>query len=191
MVPPQAVRSLTPTESTSPFVPRYNIQTGATFDISCFGTAGIPGYTLELYKDGLVIGDGDLSSTTLTPADPATLQKTVTLSFADFQPEHNGVYYCSATVTGSEPFVPQESDLFLYGTCKLCMTVNSISPLGVSIEVKVSLSLLSLLKLVAVHAIPGRLYCIFSTPLSGPKQQLLVSSRVTPLGLCSCLEERT
>ena len=144
MVPPQPVRSTNPTESTSPFVPRYNIQTGVMFDISCIGIATTPDYTLELYKDGVVIRDGDLTDTTLTPADPAALQKTVSLSFADFQPEHNGVYYCGATLTGSDPFVAQESDLFLYGTCKLCVTVDSFLPLGVDIEVKVDFFAFSL-----------------------------------------------
>lgn len=123
MIPPEDVRSEIPTEATNPFVQRYNIRTEAMFTISCFGTAGIPDYVLEFYKDNLVIADGDLTDATLTPADPTALQKTVSLSFTNFQPEHNGVYYCNATMTGSEPFVPVESDLYLYGICKLCMMV--------------------------------------------------------------------
>lgn len=120
MVPIPSARSTNPAV-TKPFAFRYNIQSGAEFSISCFGGASIPGYTLEFYKDGQVIEDGDLPNTTLTPANPQTLQKYISLNFTNFQSEHNGVYYCNATLTdGSMPFIVNEAaDLYLYGTCKL------------------------------------------------------------------------
>ena len=120
MVPIQSARSQNPAV-THGIAFRYNIQSGAAFSISCFGGSSIPDYTLEFYKDGRVIEDGDLPNTTLTPADPQTLQKYISLNFTNFQPEHNGVYYCNATLTdGSRPFILNETaDLYLYGTCKL------------------------------------------------------------------------
>lgn len=119
MVPDNAVRSGNPVAP--PFAHRYNIRTGAQFVISCFGNALTVDYTLEFYKDGRVIGDADLPDTLLTPANPEMGQKQISLNFSNFQPEHNGIYYCNATLSnGLEPFILNEAqDLYLYGTCKL------------------------------------------------------------------------
>ena len=132
MIPAAEVRSLNPVGP--PFAHRYNIQRGADFRIVCYAShASTSDYTLEFYKDGRVIGDGDLSDTVLTPADPQAGRKQISLNFTNFQPEHNGVYYCNATLSsGLLPFVLDEAaDLFLYGTCKLCTRAHAyILPLA-------------------------------------------------------------
>lgn len=127
MVPPDAARSGNPVAP--PFVHRYNIRRGADFHIGCFvPQASTSDYTLEFYKDGQVIGDRDLPDTVLTPADPPAGQNQVSLNFSNFQPEHNGVYYCNATLnSGSLSFILDEAtDLFLYGTGKLCMRTKCV-----------------------------------------------------------------
>ena len=48
----------------SPF--RYNLNTGAAFNISCLITHTSSAFTGYLYKDGVVIRDRDLVNTTLT-----------------------------------------------------------------------------------------------------------------------------
>ena len=132
MIPAAEVRSMNPVAP--PFAHRYNIQRGADFRIACFAHhASTSDYTLEFYKDGRVIGDGDLPDTVLTSADPQAGNKQIALHFPNFNPEHNGVYYCNATLSsGLLPFILDEAaDLFLYGTGKLCMrTIVYILPLA-------------------------------------------------------------
>ena len=96
---------------------RYNLNTGAAFNISCSSTDTSDAFTVSFYKDGVVISEGDLEDTTLTETAPSTIQKVIQLQFLNFQPVHDGVYHCVA----SNASVVESSDLYLYGSGEDCM----------------------------------------------------------------------
>ena len=72
MIPPSGVRSSNTAATNSQF--RYNLNTGAAFNISCSSTHTSDAFTVSFYKDGVVISDGDLEDTTLTETAPSTTQ---------------------------------------------------------------------------------------------------------------------
>ena len=98
---------------------RYNLNTGAAFTISCSFTHTSDDFTVSFYKDGVVIGGGDLEDTTLTETAPETNQKFIQLQFIDFQPVHDGVYHCFAMARDTDE--EESSDLYLYGSGEECM----------------------------------------------------------------------
>ena len=98
---------------------RYNLNTGAAFNISCSSTHTSGDFTVSFYKDGVVISDGDLEDTALRETTLSTTQKFIQLDFLNFQPVHDGVYHCSAS-NASEV---ESSDLYLYGSGEDCMCV--------------------------------------------------------------------
>ena len=98
---------------------RYNLNTGAAFNINCSSTHTSGAFTVFFYKDGVVISDGDLEDTTLTETVPSTTQKFIQLQFFNFQPVHDGVYHCFT----SNASVVESSDLYLYGSGEDCMCV--------------------------------------------------------------------
>ena len=116
-IPPPEVRSSNPAVTGSPF--RYNLNTGAAFNISCLITHTSDAFTGYFYKDGVVIRDGDLANTTLTETVPSTTQKSVQLQFLNFQSVHDGVYHCFANTSDTNEEV--SSDLYLYGSGEDCM----------------------------------------------------------------------
>ena len=99
---------------------RYNLNTGAAFNISCSSTHTSDDFTVSFYKDGVVIGDGDLVHTTLTETVPSTAQKFIQLEFLNFQAVHDGVYHCFAN-TSCDTDEELSSDLYLYGSGEDCM----------------------------------------------------------------------
>ena len=118
-IPPSGVRASNNAVTGSPF--RYNLNTGAAFNISCNFTHTSSDFTVSFYKDGVVFGHGDLEDTTLTlPANTAT-QKLIQLEFLDFQPVHDGVYHCFASASDTNEEL--SSDLYLYGSGEDCMCV--------------------------------------------------------------------
>ena len=72
LAPPSGVRSSNTAFTNSRF--RYNLNTGAAFNISCSSTHASDAFTVSFYKDGVVIGDGDLVDTTLTETATSTVQ---------------------------------------------------------------------------------------------------------------------
>ena len=68
----------------------------------------------------MVISDGDPIDTTLTGPTAGT-EQTLELAFSDFQPVHDGVYYCSASTTDTNEEV--SSDRYLYGSGEDCPPV--------------------------------------------------------------------
>ena len=116
-IPPSEVLSGNPAATGSPF--RYNLNTGAAFNISCFITHTSDAFTVSFYKDGVVIRDGDLVNTTLTETVHASIQKSIQLQFLNFQPVHDGVYHCFANTSDTNEEV--SSDLYLYGSGEDCM----------------------------------------------------------------------
>ena len=98
---------------------RYNLNTGAAFNISCTFTHTSDDFTVSFYKDGVVISDGDLEDTTLTETVPSTTQKGIQLEFLNFQPVHDGVYHCFASASDTDEEL--SSDLYLYGSGEDCM----------------------------------------------------------------------
>ena len=100
--------------------PRYNLNIGAVFNISCRITHSSDAFTLYFYKDGVVIGDGvDLVNTTLTVTNLSSLQQIIQLQFLNFQPVHDGVYHCSANTSDTNE--TEASDLYLYGSGEDCL----------------------------------------------------------------------
>ena len=118
MVPPSGVQSSNPAATGST---RYNLNTGAAFNISCTSTHTSDDFTVSFYKDGVVISDGDLEDTTLTETAPSTTQKFILLEFLNFQPVHDGVYHCFASASDTNE--EESSDLYLYGSGENCMCV--------------------------------------------------------------------
>ena len=116
-IPPSEVRSSNPVATGSLF--RYNLNTGAAFNISCLITHTSDAFTGYFYKDGVVIRDGDLVNTTLTETVLSATQKSVQLQFLNFQPVHDGVYHCFANTSDTNEEV--SSDLYLYGSGEDCM----------------------------------------------------------------------
>ena len=115
MVPPSGVRSSNPAVTGST---RYNLNTGVAFNISCSFTHTTDAFTVSLYKDSMLISNGDLVDTTLTlPATTAT-QKGIQLEFLNFQPVHDGVYHCFANTSDTNEEL--SSDLYLYGSGEDC-----------------------------------------------------------------------
>ena len=121
LVPPSGVRSNNPAHTNSRF--RYNLNTGAVFNVSCSFTYTCDAFTVSFYKDGVVISDGDLEDTILTEAAPSTTQMSIQLEFLNFQPVHDGVYHCSAITSDTNEEL--SSDLYLYGAGEDCMYVWS------------------------------------------------------------------
>ena len=115
--PPSEVRSSRPVLGSSST--RYNLITGAAFNISCLITHTSDAFTGYFYKDGVVVRDGDLVDTTLTVTVLSTTQKSVQLQFLNFQPVHDGVYHCFANTSDTNEEV--SSDLYLYGSGEDCM----------------------------------------------------------------------
>ena len=119
MIPPSGVRSSNTALTNSQF--RYNLNTGATFNISCISTHTSDAFTVSFYKDGVVISDGDLVNTTLTETALSTTQTFIQLEFLDFQPVHDSVYHCLASASDTDEEL--SSDLYLYGSGEDCMCV--------------------------------------------------------------------
>ena len=103
---------------------RFNLNTGATFNISCIITHSTNAFTIYFYKDGVVISDGELVNTTLTVTVHTSTQWTVQLQFLNFQPVHDGVYHCFANT--SDTMEEMSSDLYLYGSGEDCRWYYSI-----------------------------------------------------------------
>ena len=123
LVPPLEVLSSNPALATYPT--RYNLNTGAAFNISCFIGHSLNTFTVYFYKDGVVISDGDLVNTTLTETIHASSQKSIQLQFLNFQPVHDGVYNCFANT--SYTMEEMSSDLYLYGSgedCRWCYSIH-------------------------------------------------------------------
>ena len=119
MIPPFGVRSSNTVFTNSQF--RYNLNTGAAFTIICSSTHTSDAFTVSFYKDGVVIGDGDLEDTNLTESSISTTQKFIELEFLDFQQIHDGVYHCFASASDTDEEL--SSDLYLYGSGEDCMYV--------------------------------------------------------------------
>ena len=118
-IPPSGVRSNNTAATNSQF--RYNLNTGATFNISCSSTHTSSDFTVSFYKDGVVISDGDLVNTTLTETALSSTQKVIQLQFLNFQPVHDGVYHCFARASDTDEEL--SSDFYLYGSGEDCMCV--------------------------------------------------------------------
>ena len=116
-IPPMGVQSSNPAFTNSQF--RYNLNTGAAFNISCSFTHTSNAFTVSFYKDGVVISDGDLVDTTLTETAPSPTQKIIQLQFLNFQPVHDGVYNCFASA--SDTMETNMTALYLYGSGEDCM----------------------------------------------------------------------
>ena len=116
LIPPSGVRSRNTALTGST---RYNLNTGAAFNISCTVAHTMDAFTVSFYKDGVVISDGDLVNTTLTETAPTTTQKIIQLQFLNFQPVHDGVYHCFASASDTNE--EESSDLYLYGSGEDCM----------------------------------------------------------------------
>lgn len=118
LVPPGDQLSATTTLGNNPT--RYNLNAGAMFPISCTFTHTSDAFTVDFYEDGVVISDGNLPDTTLTPTEldllPATFERTLQLEFLNFQAVHDGVYHCSASTTDTMEVL--SSDMYLYGSGK-------------------------------------------------------------------------
>ena len=119
LVPPSGVRSSNTAITNSQF--RYNLNTGAAFNISCSFTYTSDDFTVFFHKDGVAISEGDLENTTLTETAPSTTQKFIQLGLPNFQPIHDGVYHCSAITSDTNEEL--SSDLYLYGSGEDCMCV--------------------------------------------------------------------
>ena len=117
MIPPSGVRSSNTAFTNSQF--RYNLNTGAAFNISCSSTHTSGSFTVSFYKDGVVIRDGDLEDTTLNESTASAAQKMIQLEFLDFQPVHDGAYHCFASTSDTNEEL--SSDLYLYGSGEDCM----------------------------------------------------------------------
>ena len=117
LIPPSGVRSSNNAVTGSPF--RYNLNTGAAFNISCSSTHTSSDFTVSFYKDGVGVSDGDLVNTTLTETAPSIAQKFILLEFLNFQPVHDGVYHCFASASDTNEEL--SSDLYLYGSGEDCV----------------------------------------------------------------------
>ena len=100
---------------------RYNLNTGAAFNISCSSTHTSSDFDSYFYKDGVRISEGSLEDTTLTETVPSTTQKGIQLEFLNFQPVHDGVYHCFANASDTNEEL--SSDLYIYGSGEDCMCV--------------------------------------------------------------------
>ena len=116
LVPPSGVRSDNPALTGST---RYNLNTGAAFNISCTVSHSSNAFSISFYKDGVVISGGDLVDTKLTETTPTTTQKIIQLQFLNFQPVHDGVYHCFASA--SDTLETNMTALYLYGSGEECM----------------------------------------------------------------------
>ena len=119
LIPPSGVRSSNTAATNTQF--RYNLNTGAAFNISCSSTHTSDDFTVSLYKDGVVISDGNLEDTTLTETVPSTTQKVIQLEFLNFQPVHDGAYHCFASASDTNEEL--SSDLYLYGSGEDCRQI--------------------------------------------------------------------
>ena len=121
MVPPSGVQSGNNAFTGST---RYNLNTGAAFNISCSSTHTSDAFSVSFYKDGVVISDGDLEGTTLTLLAIITTQTFIQLEFLNFQPVHDGVYHCFASASDTNEEL--SSDLYLYGSGEDCICVYEV-----------------------------------------------------------------
>ena len=121
LIPPSGVRSSNTAATNSQF--RYNLNTGAAFNINCTSTHTTDDFTVSLHKDGVVISDGDLVETTLTEIVISATQTFIHLQFLNFQPVHDGVYHCFASASDTDEEL--SSDLYLYGSGEDCTCVWS------------------------------------------------------------------
>ena len=117
MIPPTEVQSSNTPLTNSQF--RYNLNTGAAFNISCTSAHTSGDFTVSFYKDGVVISEGDLEDTTLTEIVFLTTQKGIQLEFLNFQPVHDGAYHCFVNTSDTDEEL--SSDLYLYGSGEDCM----------------------------------------------------------------------
>ena len=112
LIPPARVQLTNPALTNSQV--RYNLNTGAAFNITCSFIHSSNAFTVSFYKDEVVIRDGDLVNTTLTETALSTTQKIIQLQFLNFQPVHDGVYHCFASASDTNE--EESSDLYLYGS---------------------------------------------------------------------------
>ena len=110
-IPPMGVRSSNPAVTGGT---RYNLNTGAAFNISCISAHTSNAFTVSFYKDGVVISGGDLVDTTLTETTISMTQKMIQLQFLNFQPVHDGVYHCFASA--NDTMETNMTALYLYGS---------------------------------------------------------------------------
>lgn len=113
---------LTPPESIYPT--RFNLNAGTMFSISCTFTHMDNTFTVSFYKDGMVVSEASLVDITLTEEEVGVspdIQKTLTLAFSNFQPVHDGLYYCFAITNDASEELP--SELYLYGSGEDCLHV--------------------------------------------------------------------
>ena len=98
---------------------QVNIQTGASFTISCTATHTSTNFDVQFFSDtcqcpqpcppdweGCLLNDGDLPQTTMTNTlSSDSLSRNITLTFNNFSEAHNGRYYCNATTSdvGADP----------------------------------------------------------------------------------------
>ena len=122
LIPPSEERSTNPAIATYPT--RFNLNTGAAFNISCFIAHSTNAFTVYFYKDGVVISDGDLVNTTLTEIFLYPVQQIIQLQFLNFQPVHDGVYHCFANTSDTNETAT--SLLYLYGSSEECCWCYSI-----------------------------------------------------------------
>lgn len=114
MEPPSGVQSSNPSNTPR----RYNLNQGANFNISCTATHDDCSFTVDLYKDGTILRTGVFMDTELIKPrrSPCTMAE-VYLVFQNFQPVHDGVYYCSASTNDRSQVLSDE--WYLYGSGKM------------------------------------------------------------------------
>ena len=104
---------------------RFNLNTGAAFNISCFIAHSTNAFTGYFYKDGVMISNGDLVDTVLTVIGLDSVQQIIQLQFLNFQLVHDGAYHCFANT--SDTVEEMSSDLYLYGSgedCRWCFSIH-------------------------------------------------------------------
>lgn len=108
--------AISPNPSTIPR--RYNLNQGATFNISCIVTHDNCAFTADMYMDGSVISIGDLVDAELTkPRLTSCTAVEIHLVFRNFQAVHDGVYYCYASTDDGSEVISDE--WYLYGSGKM------------------------------------------------------------------------
>lgn len=114
MEPQSGVQSSNPSNTPR----RYNLNQGANFNISCTATHDDCSFTVDLYKDGTILRTGVFMDTELIKPrrSPCTMAE-VYLVFQNFQPVHDGIYYCSASTNDRSQVLSDE--WYLYGSGKL------------------------------------------------------------------------
>ena len=115
MVPPTSVLSSIPSPET---LLRYNLNQGASFNISCMVTHDDCSFSVDFYKDGAVLRAGDLMNVELTKPrrSPCTTAE-IHLVFQNFRAVHDGIYYCYASTNDGSKVISDE--WYLYGSGKM------------------------------------------------------------------------